>query len=123
MKNTPLFRTAITLALALLLGTAGLQAQSASPETGHFAVRVSGLTSATRDALTRDLMAQGQARVVFACVPAGILMFESLNGIDNEHMRQAALPMLQQRAAHATIAEVSLSLREAEAECAEVRNR
>lgn len=123
MKNTPLFRTAITLALAILLGTAGLQAQSASPETGRFAVRVSGLTSATRDAVARDLMAQGQARVVFACVPAGILVFESLNGSDHQHMRQAALPMLQQRAANATITEIPMSLREAEAECTEARNR
>lgn len=122
MKNTTLFRTAITLVVALLLGTAGLQAQSLSPETGRFAVRVSGLTSATRDAVARDLVAQGQARVVFACVPAGILIFESLNGADRQHMRQAALPLLQQRTAHTTITEVPMSLRDAEAECAEVRN-
>ena len=96
MKNTTLFRTAVTLALAILLGTAGIKAQSPSAEADLFAVRVNGLTTATRDAVTRDLVTQGQARVVFACVPAGILVFEALDGTDREHMRQRALPLPHQ---------------------------
>ncbi|MEO8589021.1 MAG: hypothetical protein ABI432_06620 [Flavobacteriales bacterium] len=123
MKNAPLFRYAAMLSLAMLLGTSGVHAQSRSTDAARFTVHVSELTAATRDAVARDLTAGGNTRLVFSCVPAGLLVFESLNPASREQVRERALPLLQQRSGAALITEIPIGLREAEAECAQTRDR
>lgn len=123
MKNAPLFRLAAMLSLAIPLASVQVQAQTMATDADRFTVRISGLTSTTRDAITRDADPNGSLRVVFACVPAGLLVFESTNSASHEHLREQALPLLRHRAEAALITEVSLGLQQAEAECAQARNR
>lgn len=123
MKNAPLFRFAAVLALALMLSTNALHAQHHVDSRERLILRVTGLTSATRDAIARDLNTGNQARLVFACVPAGILVLEPVRTASRQQIRNIALPTVQQRAGSASITELSFSTEDAEAECAQVRDR
>ncbi len=111
--------------VALLLLTSGLHqavhAQASSPAT--YAVRVAALTSAERDAVVRDLTDNGSARLVFACVPAGVLVFEAAPQRTREAARASASSALQARTRPDRITELAMSLSEAEVACAEARNR
>ena len=123
MKNTLLFRFAATLALALLLGRNPLKAQNTSDGANRLVLRVDGLTSATRDAVARDLNSGGQAHLVFACVPAGILVLEPSHTASRQQVRDLALSTIHQRAGATLITELAFSAEQAEAECAQVRDR
>ena len=123
MKNTPLFRFATMVVMAFLLGHCGLHAQASSVDVARFTVRIAGLTSASRDAIAHDLKAGGHVRLSFACVPAGLLVFEPLQATSREQVREHALPLLQQRVDATAITEIPLGAEAAEAECAQARNR
>jgi len=123
MKNAPLFRFATMLVVAFLLGHSGLHAQASSADSGRLTVRIAGLTSATRDAIARDLNTGGHVRLSFACVPAGLLVFEQVDASSREQIREYALQQLQQRVDATAITEIPSGSEAAEAECAQFRNR
>lgn len=123
MKNTSLFCFAAMLVLGLLLSPRTVQAQYTSGDASRLTLRVTGLTSATRDAIARDLNTAGHTRIAFACVPAGILVLEPVHSASRQQVRDLTLSTIQQRAGSATITELPFSPQEAEAECAQVRDR
>src|SRR5437868_1900199 len=108
MKNAPLFRLAAMLSLAIPLASVQVSAQTIATDANRFTVRIPGLTSITRDAITRDAVSTGSTRVVFACVPAGLIVFESINSTSREHVREQALPLLHHRTEAASITEVPI---------------
>ncbi len=92
-----------------------------SPST--YSVRVAGLTSDERDAVVRQLAVTGEARVVFACVPAGIMVLAPTSPTHNTTARSQALAAIGTRVPAQRITEVQLSLADAEAACAKERRR
>lgn len=87
-----------------------------------FAVQVNDLTPGTRDDISRQLERSKEVRIVFACVPAGILVFESIEGsAASGSTRERTMPLLRHRSRSSDISELNLSIAEAEARCAQVR--
>ena len=113
----------LTISFAAALG-AHAQSAEASSAVPRIALRITDLTEEERDAFTRDLHEQGNARIVFACVPAGVLVIEGTeSGRSADNLRLHALPGLLRNVAADRITEDQLTLRNAEDLCAEARNR
>ncbi|MBK8339693.1 MAG: hypothetical protein IPK99_06710 [Flavobacteriales bacterium] len=102
---------------------AGLHARPSALTPGRSAFRITGLTSATRDALAQDLALDGGFRIAFACVPAGILVVESTSGPMRQADTDRLLPMLQNRSNQADVIPLALNAADWEAECETARNQ
>lgn len=120
MRSTSFFRLLAALLLVLGLQKAG-RSQATEPST--YAVRVADLTNEERDAVVHELALSGQARMAFACVPAGVMVFEPTPHKTHTAARLSATTALEARTHRERITEVPMSLADAEAACAEARNR
>ncbi|MFT3886410.1 MAG: hypothetical protein QM724_13575 [Flavobacteriales bacterium] len=119
MNTCFLSRSIGLLALVAGLGLAKVHAQETA-----IGIRINGLTTDERDALVRDLRQQGELRVGFACVPAGILLLEPTGRAAlTPEGHTAAIRTVRQRIAGARISEEPLTMATAEERCAEARNR
>jgi len=110
-------------ALFLVIPWTGSHAQQLLPSTEHITVQLEGLDSATRDALVSDLRMNTDLRLVFACVPAGILVFESRTARNRSQLEDRSRTLLMGRANGSTPRFIDQSLEQAETACSEVRNR
>lgn len=116
--------TARTLTLVASAILCCLTRTHAQTETPRIALHVSNLTSDERDALNHDLNDRGDLRIVFACVPAGILILEPVNGERRaDQVRTLAAAALNARIPTQRRSEATMSLEEAESRCSTVRNR
>jgi len=113
----------LAVAAAILLSSIEAQGQSGSQGHRTYAVQVEGLTTQDRDALTRSLAAEPGLKLVFACVPAGLLVFEATEGGPRSMAKERSLPVMRARIHAARITEVDHGLSEAEEACAQQRNR
>lgn len=120
MRTPPAFRIFLALGLAFF-ALPGLHAQSTASTT--LAVHVADLTSEERDAVAQALEASGEARMVFACVPAGVMVFAPKADRSTHTLRSQSLAALNARMPQQRIHETTLSLADAEAACDEARNR
>jgi hypothetical protein len=112
----------IMAAWAVVLFTSlAARAQSQAPAPQRLALRVAGLTAADRDAVQQALQGRTDVRLSFACVPAGILLFEHSGSEDGGSLRDRALPMVAARVARHRIDETTMTQAEAEAACAATR--
>ena len=119
--NSLVSRTLLCCAFLACWGLQHGRAQSTAPQ--RVALRVANLTSEERDDLSNDLQKRGDLRISFACVPAGILILESLNPErPADSLRAMALSALITRLPAQRRTEVALSLSEAEDLCAAARN-
>lgn len=109
-------------ALAILLSTRSF-AQTSAGSDPTFTVRVEGLTSQERDAVNTDLEARNDLKLVFACVPAGILVFRGESGTTRTSTRAKAVSLMQSRLSTTRLAETTGGIAEAEQACAQQRNR
>ncbi|MCC7501276.1 MAG: hypothetical protein IT229_02020 [Flavobacteriales bacterium] len=119
MDNTFFARIAAIVALTLAMVT-GLKAQTAT--TPSIAYQVSGLSPDMRDQLAQALQQQGTMRIAFACVPAGILVFEPVNGGLRADLQQQVESLIAQHVGRSSITLSSLDRNQLEAQCAGVRN-
>lgn len=122
MKNYRIFLRSCWLAMVLAF-CANCQAQQRTPSREVVTLHVEGLTSATRDAITRDLDQAAEMRVVFACVPAGILVIEARNGQSKAQVEERSRTLLSSRSASLRARTVDQTLAQAEAACEQARNR
>lgn len=113
----------LAAAAAILLSTAEANGQSAPQNRRTYAVQVEGLTAQDRDAVTRSLAIEPGLKLVFACVPAGLLVFEATEGGTRAMAKDRSLPLMRARIPSARITEVDHGLQEAEEACAQQRNR
>lgn len=120
MKHLAPLRMLLALLLAAF-ASGNLSAQVPATGTTNV-VHVKGLTAAQRDALQQGSGTHNAPKLVYACVPAGILVFES-QGTGAQELRNMTLTTVRQHAAARDITELSISLTEAEARCAQARNR
>lgn len=83
MRTNLLGRLAGTTTLLFILGTQALQAQQQAPNSEH-AFLVQGLTASDRDELVRDLAAEPELSLAYACVPAGIVLIHAPQRADTQ---------------------------------------
>jgi len=115
----------LRMLLIALLATYSVRSHAQRPVTTpeRVTMRVEGLTSETRDALTRELALTGEATVAFACVPAGILVLEARQGQSRSQLEDRSRSLITARSAHANVRKMDQTLAQAEAACAQARNR
>lgn len=100
-----------------------LNAQNNSASSTSLVLHVDGLTSGTRDAIVQDLTHDGEFRVSYACVPAGLIILESVDPDQSaDSVRLRALPRLLRNVEPTRIREDHLTLEMAEERCAQARN-
>lgn len=112
---------ALTSAIALCPRKAHAQRAAEHPDV-NYAVRIAGLTAQDRDQVQQELSHRTDLRLVYACVPAGILVFAGQQGTPKSVARQRALPVLNARIGASRITDLEQGIAEAEAACAQIRN-
>lgn len=122
MKTHATFLRMLWLAMVLMCSTYG-QAQHPDAAIERLTLKVEGLTSATRDEISRELEASGEARIAFACVPAGILVIEARQGQSRAQLETRSRALLTQRSATLRSRTLDHTLAQAEAACAQARTR
>ncbi len=94
----------------------GLKAQETA------GIQVGALTAAERDSITLHLSNQHGLHMVFACVPAGIMVFASTNqGLSRATVRTQALGAIAGTIAPGRIGPAEVDLQAAEAACQAAR--
>jgi len=117
------FRLPAAVLVALLcLAHTPLVAQAPTSEGGRTVVRVKGLDSTIRDAVALELGAQG-LKLAFACVPAGILVFEDDARTASGTVLTTSLSAIEKHVRAKDITVLPISLHDAEQQCAQARNR
>ena len=92
------------------------------PAPSSITLQIKDLSTEERDALVRQLEKGGEARVAFACVPAGILVLEATaQGRTVDSLRLRAMPGLLASVSPARITEEHIALNEAEQRCSNAR--
>ena len=110
-------------AFVVLILVTATTTSAQQPATGSLAVLVSGLSPQTRDQIAHDLAVQGEVRIGYACVPAGILVFEAVNGAMRADLQQAIEDLLEQRVGRSNISVSALDQSQMEAQCAATRGQ
>ena len=116
-----LLRLFLVIAFAAPIAAPAI-AQNASPAVASAIFVVDGLTADMRDGLQRDLATRNDLKLVFACVPAGILVFEGHTG-SHEQLYDRLTPVLEQRISRQRIVMLDTGRSSVEQQCAEARNR
>lgn len=112
---------AVIIASLLCLLSLTASAQAPASSASSTVVRVKGLDSATRDALSSDLARTAGPKLVYACVPAGILVFEE-QGRPQEQVRSRSLSALEQHVRTKDITVLPMDRTTAEQQCAQARS-
>lgn len=116
-----LLRICAVLCIYLCVGQQAARAQQA-PATS-LTLRIDDLSNDERDALNQQLMQRGDARIAFACVPAGIVVLQATDASRSmDSLRLRALPGLLTSVAPGRIHEEPVSINEAELICENARN-
>lgn len=106
----------ITTAFLCLLACTSLKAQETA------GIQISALTAAERDSISLQLRNQPGLRMVYACVPVGIIVFSSnVQGISRAAVRSQALNTIAQMIAPGRIGPAELNPQAAEAACQSAR--
>lgn len=123
MKHTLSFGWLMASIGALALFSVKVHAQNANQApTAFYSIHVEDLTAHDRDALQRQIDGMSDLKLVFTCVPAGIMVFAGENDSNRTATRQRALLVLNSRWAPSRITELDHGIREAETACAQTRN-
>lgn len=122
MKHIALVQYCLAVVLAVIL-TVHASAQSAPVAREHITLHVEGLTSATRDDLSRELKHSGEMEIAFACIPAGIIVFEARKGQSKTQLEAGSRLLLSRRSSGSNARNLNRSLAQAEAACEQARNR
>lgn len=109
-------------ATVLLLFSSSAHAQSGTSAAQQVVVLAPGMTAAGRDAIVRDGQRSGTFNVVFACVPAGVIVLEATT-VPGPEPRMALVNAVSARVAGARMDEATSTLIHAEERCAHARNR
>ena len=87
-------------------------------------IRITALTSAERDALVQSTRDAGEMKVVYACVPAGIIVFTSnTESTSRQSLRTKAMAALAPIVTEARIEPADITLQAAETACENARGQ
>lgn len=111
------------LFLFVLIRMGGIDASAQQAAATSITLHIDGLSTEERDGLNQQLISRGDARIAFACVPAGIIVLQATDASRSaDSLRLRALPGLLTSVAPHRIQEQAVSLTEAEQMCDNVRN-
>lgn len=111
-------RTIIFIAVLALFASDSLMAQ----ET--IGLHITSLTAAERDSLTLRIHKTNDLKLVFACVPAGVIVLSSdQQGASRDALRLKAVQTIIPVVAETRIASAELTQQDAEAACANARRQ
>ena len=111
------------LLLVLVLAMGSLKAQQRIPADELIVYHIEGLTSATRDGLVRELSTSTELKIVYACVPAGILAFGARDAQGRTDLETKSRALLASRSSAMRVTRTDHGLPEAEAACSQARNQ
>jgi hypothetical protein len=114
---------AIVITTILSLSNPSAHAQAPQGEGTSTVLRVKGLDPATRDAVVAELAISQDLRLSYACVPAGILVFEQNSRSASTGLRTRTMEVVEKHARSKDITVLPISLSEAEQQCAQARKR
>lgn len=120
MDTTHLARIMALSAVVLL---AGMVLHAQQPTDPPVAYVVSGLTASDRDSITRQVDQAGAVRLTYACVPAGILVFEPVSGPARTDVKHHVEGILASRFGRTALAETTLDRQQLESQCAALRTQ
>ncbi|MDQ3099987.1 MAG: hypothetical protein M3R08_01255 [Bacteroidota bacterium] len=123
MKSIAGLRPFLLVICSCVVFCGSLFAQAPAVQRSEIVVTVEGLTSEVRDGVKRDLKSNGDLELIYACVPAGILVFQARQGVTPERSRADLKPLLEHRIARNKISVATMDRNTAEERCAEARNR
>jgi len=111
-------------AMALLVVVFSMALELRAQRTGSdlVAYQVSGLTSAARDQLAQQAEQGGEVKLTYACVPAGILVFEPANGATRADLGRRVEGLITQFVGRSSLTPASTDRQQLEALCAAARN-
>ncbi len=89
---------------------------------GPVGIRVVALTSSERDTLNARAQRDGSLKVLYACAPAGVIVFEG-QGTEREDFKAKAEALIGAVIPASRITENSLTLQQAMDACQYVRNQ
>ena len=109
--------------LLLIAGIGRSQAQAPATVPQRMAFHVEGMTAEERDAISVQLAEAGAFRIAYACVPAGIIVIEPIEGrpagqapVDHAALVRARIGTKVMTVDHRSMAEL-------ENDCLNVRNQ
>ena len=105
--------------IALLAICLSAQLRAQEPVGLH----INALTSAERDSISRQMPGTEGLHVIYACVPAGILVLGSDSNISRADLRSQAIQALQPVLGAGRIEDGTLTLHDAEQACENVRGQ
>lgn len=98
-----------------------LKAQRPQEPSQAVVYRVEGLTSSMRDAIALELRQAKGLKLAYACVPAGILVFEPAETRRAAELPQQALASMERHGAMGRATRLDMDRNAAEAACATQR--
>ncbi len=116
--RTFLFRLLVIIAAALPFAGSAI----AQGEQTTITYSIEGLSTEMRDGLVQAIGSGDDLRLAFACVPAGILVFEG-RARSAEQLHERIAPLMEHRIARQRIRTIDASRSNVEQQCAEARNR
>lgn len=121
MHTTDLLRRMLALMAFALSLTPSAKAQNATTAQAPLVLHVAGLTSSKRDLIKLELDAQGDHRLSYACVPAGILILVPMSGRSVVELRGQIDSIIQRHVPQGRWTELTMTQQQAEDRCAQVR--
>jgi hypothetical protein len=110
-------------AMLMMAPATALVAQTPDDPAQHIAFHIDGFSSTERDAIAVEIATGGQFRMSYACVPAGILVIERVDGAMDEAGRADAESLVQHHIQARAITPLTTSMADVEAQCVITRDR
>jgi hypothetical protein len=121
MNTEDLLQRALSIAVLAFATMQTASAQRSIQEQAPVILHVEGLTASKRDLVKQEMEAQGDLRMSYACVPAGILILEPVPGRSVGDLRTQVAPIIRRHVPAGRSTELTITIQQAEDRCAQVR--
>ncbi len=121
MNTEDLLRRALSIAALAFATMQTASAQSSIQAQAPVILHVEGLTASKRDLIKQEIETQGDLRMRYACVPAGILILEPVPGRSGGDLRAQVTPIIRRHVPEGRSTELTITIQQAEDRCAQVR--
>jgi hypothetical protein len=121
MNTEDLLRRALSIAALAFATMQTASAQSPIQAQAPMILQVEGLTASKRDLIKQEIETQGDLRMRYACVPAGILILEAVPGRSVGDLRAQVAPIIRRHVTPGRSTELTITIQQAEDRCAQVR--
>ena len=121
MNTEDLLRRTLSIVVFAFATLQTANAQRSVQAPAPVILHVEGLTASKRDLINQEMQAQGDLRMRYACVPAGILILEPVPGRSVGDLRAQVAPIIRRNVPTGRSTELTITIQQAEDRCAQVR--